>query len=102
MMAPMQGTAADIIKLAMIRTDEFLQASSYAMSMIMQVHDELILDVAKSEIVFQTFFFPLDSFVEENPMLDPTCIDEIRFIFDKTGDGVVIIDNIGFWDPVEN
>ncbi len=62
---------------------------------------DFMTDAAKSEIVFQTFFFPLKDFVEENPMLDPTCIDEIRFIFDKTGEGVVIIDNIGFWDPVE-
>ena len=63
---------------------------------------DFMTDIAKSEIVFQTFFFPLKDFVEENPMLDPSCIDEIRFIFDKTGEGVVIIDDIGFWDPVED
>jgi hypothetical protein len=62
---------------------------------------DFMTDVAKSEIVFQTFFFPLRDFVEENPMLNPVCIDEIRFIFDITAEGVVIIDNIGFWDPME-
>ncbi|MBL7112582.1 MAG: hypothetical protein ISS19_11660, partial [Bacteroidales bacterium] len=33
---------------------------------------DFMTDIAKSEIVFQTFFFPLKDFVEENPMLDPS------------------------------
>jgi DNA polymerase-1 len=44
--APMQGTAADIIKHAMIAVDGWLQASGVQARMIMQVHDELVLEVA--------------------------------------------------------
>ncbi len=43
--APMQGTAADIIKRAMIRVDAWLQASRAPAAIIMQVHDELVLEV---------------------------------------------------------
>ena len=48
--APMQGTAADIIKKAMIATDEFLSRGEYKSKMIMQVHDELVLEVPESEL----------------------------------------------------
>ena len=44
--APMQGTAADIIKRAMIEVDSWLQSSRIAARLIMQVHDELVLEVA--------------------------------------------------------
>jgi DNA polymerase-1 len=44
--APMQGTAADIIKRAMIDVDAWLMASKAPARLIMQVHDELILEVA--------------------------------------------------------
>ncbi|MBI5450213.1 MAG: DNA polymerase I [Gammaproteobacteria bacterium] len=43
--APMQGTAADIIKLAMIRLAEQLRGHSDEVAMIMQVHDELVFEV---------------------------------------------------------
>jgi DNA polymerase-1 len=43
--APMQGTAADIIKLAMIAVDRWINRSGSAARMIMQVHDELVLEV---------------------------------------------------------
>ena len=43
--APMQGTAADIIKRAMIAVDAWLQAESVSARMIMQVHDELVFEV---------------------------------------------------------
>ena len=45
--APMQGTAADIIKLAMINVDHWLQASGFPAKLIMQVHDELVFEVHK-------------------------------------------------------
>ncbi len=48
--APMQGTAADIIKLAMINIDEWLQSSAIDAKMIMQVHDELVFEVATDEL----------------------------------------------------
>ena len=46
--APMQGTAADIIKRAMIEVDAWLQSSGAPARLIMQVHDELILEVEDS------------------------------------------------------
>ena len=48
--APMQGTAADIIKLAMIEVDDWLASSGLQSRVIMQVHDELVLDVPSSEL----------------------------------------------------
>jgi DNA polymerase I len=48
--APMQGTAADIIKRAMIQVDSWLQSSRIAARLIMQVHDELVLEVADEAI----------------------------------------------------
>jgi DNA polymerase-1 len=49
--APMQGTAADIIKLAMISVDTWLEKSNLKSVMIMQVHDELVLEVPELELV---------------------------------------------------
>ena len=46
--APMQGTAADIIKRAMIAVDAWLQSSRVPARLIMQVHDELVLEVLDS------------------------------------------------------
>ncbi|HXC19856.1 MAG TPA: DNA polymerase I [Steroidobacteraceae bacterium] len=48
--APMQGTAADIIKRAMIEVDAWLQSSRVAARLIMQVHDELVLEVAEDAV----------------------------------------------------
>ncbi|MBI5040275.1 MAG: DNA polymerase I [Gammaproteobacteria bacterium] len=48
--APMQGTAADIIKRAMIRTDGWLRDSGLRARMIMQVHDELVFEVAEPDL----------------------------------------------------
>jgi DNA polymerase-1 len=48
--APMQGTAADIIKRAMIRVDDWLQDSKLDALMIMQVHDELVFEVAENQV----------------------------------------------------
>jgi DNA polymerase-1 len=46
--APMQGTAADIIKLAMLSVDNWLQVDKPAVRMVMQVHDELVFEVENS------------------------------------------------------
>ncbi len=48
--APMQGTAADIIKRAMITVDQWLTTTNYDAYMIMQVHDELVLEVADKHV----------------------------------------------------
>ena len=48
--APMQGTAADIIKLAMISVDNWLIESGLNAKLIMQVHDELVLEVADADV----------------------------------------------------
>lgn len=49
MNAPIQGTAADLIKLAMIRIDQKMKELNLKSKMILQVHDELIFDVVSSE-----------------------------------------------------
>jgi DNA polymerase-1 len=48
--APMQGTAADLIKMSMIAVQNWLEASKVGTRMIMQVHDELILEVPDNEL----------------------------------------------------
>jgi DNA polymerase-1 len=48
--APMQGTAADLIKLSMIATQDWLDAGKLESHMVMQVHDELVLEVPEAEI----------------------------------------------------
>ena len=48
--APIQGSAADIIKIAMIRIQEILYKNNYRTKMILQVHDELVFDVYKKEL----------------------------------------------------
>jgi DNA polymerase-1 len=48
--APMQGTAADLIKLSMIAVQDWLEASKIQAKMIMQVHDELVLEVPEAEL----------------------------------------------------
>jgi DNA polymerase-1 len=47
--APIQGSAADIIKIAMIKIFRDISANSFRSRMIMQVHDELVFDVYKPE-----------------------------------------------------
>ena len=48
--APMQGTAADLIKLAMVKVQQVIDAEQRATKMIMQVHDELVFEVPESEV----------------------------------------------------
>ncbi|MEX3629784.1 MAG: DNA polymerase I [Burkholderia sp.] len=48
--APMQGTAADLIKLSMIAVDDWLERDKLRSRMIMQVHDELVLEVPEDEL----------------------------------------------------
>ena len=48
--APIQGSAADIIKIAMIKVQGELLAKGYKTKMLLQVHDELVFDVYKNEL----------------------------------------------------
>ncbi len=47
---PLQGTAADLIKMAMIRIDAYLRESQFATRMLLQVHDELVLEAPPAEV----------------------------------------------------
>ena len=49
MNAPIQGTAADIIKIAMIRVSDSLKAENLDARLILQVHDEIVVDLLRSE-----------------------------------------------------
>ncbi|GIL04940.1 MAG: hypothetical protein BroJett031_14600 [Betaproteobacteria bacterium] len=46
----MQGTAADLIKLAMIAVADWLRREQLATKLIMQVHDELVFEVPEAEV----------------------------------------------------
>ncbi|MFA5913032.1 MAG: DNA polymerase I [Burkholderiales bacterium] len=48
--APMQGTAADLIKLSMIAVQDWLDAERLSAKLVMQVHDELVLEVPQAEL----------------------------------------------------
>ena len=50
--APMQGTAADLIKLAMLAVQDALDAQARATKIIMQVHDELVFEVPEDEVAW--------------------------------------------------
>jgi DNA polymerase-1 len=50
MNTPIQGTAADLMKLAMIRIDDELTRGKFATKLIIQVHDEFVLDAPKDEV----------------------------------------------------
>lgn len=50
MNAPIQGTAADIIKIAMVRVDERLRREGFRSRLILQVHDELLVETAAEEV----------------------------------------------------
>lgn len=56
--APMQGTAADLIKLAMIAVDKWLKDEKLQSKLIMQVHDELVLEVPDSELELMKIKLP--------------------------------------------
>ena len=56
--APMQGTAADLIKLSMVAVQQALDAQGKATKMVMQVHDELVFEVPETEVDWLTAEVP--------------------------------------------
>lgn len=48
--APVQGSAADLIKMAMVKINQFLKSSAYKTKMVLQIHDELIFRVPNDEL----------------------------------------------------
>ncbi len=48
--APIQGTSADIIKLAMVAIDRRMQSEGFRSSMVLQIHDELLFEVVPEEL----------------------------------------------------
>ncbi len=72
--APMQGTAADIIKLAMVDIDDWLQKSKIDAKMIMQVHDELVFEAATDQL--DEFIKEIDARMSDNNQLSvPLVVD---------------------------
>ena len=72
--APMQGTAADIIKRAMIQVDAWLRNTQTDVCMIMQVHDELVFEVPEAEV--DSFSQTLRELMESAADLDvPLIVD---------------------------
>ena len=49
MNTPIQGSAADIIKVAMIKINNYLKENNYKSKMILQIHDELVFDLVEEE-----------------------------------------------------
>ncbi len=49
-----------------------------------------------SEVVYQTFEFPLTAFIAANSKLDPAALSSLRLVFDRSEKGVVILDGVGF------
>lgn len=71
---PLQGTAADLIKMAMIELDKKLKTNNIKSKMIMQVHDELILEVESGEFE-QAKKLTLEAMELGQPLLIPLVVD---------------------------
>jgi DNA polymerase-1 len=72
--APLQGSAADLIKLAMIRLDKELKAQKLSAKLILQVHDELVFDVPKDELE-QTKDIVKEAMSLDQPLKAPLRVD---------------------------
>ena len=72
--APMQGTAADIIKRAMLGVDAYLEHAGLDAAMIMQVHDELVFEVAEADV--QTLDAEVSKIMEGAAELDVSLVVE--------------------------
>lgn len=71
---PIQGSAADIIKLAMIKADTALEAQGLSAKMILQVHDELIFDVPVAELE-RVVLLVKEAMEYAYPLRVPLCVE---------------------------
>ncbi len=55
-----------------------------------------------SEHIFQTFRFPLSDYLTTAPQFDASQIKSISFVFDRTPEGVIVIDHLGFTQPLND
>ncbi len=72
--APLQGTAADIVKLAMNRLQKYIDESNLKSQIVIQVHDELVLEVPKNELEIITTLVK-EAMELEQPFLVPLKVD---------------------------
>jgi DNA polymerase-1 len=77
MNTPIQGTAADIIKLAMVRMDEALRERNLQSRMLLQVHDELVFEVPEEE--FETMKVVVPQVMESALALDVPLKADVSF-----------------------
>lgn len=86
-------------------TDKNEEAAQLPLSFFAPLPPPIHVDVMKialldsiegSEIVYKTFEFPLHEFVKQNSKFDPTKLKQIRLLFDRTKEGLIVIDKIGF------
>ena len=75
--APMQGTAADIIKKAMLNVDRWLLNEDVDASIIMQVHDELVLEV--NESILESLIVEVNALMSDAASLDVPLVVDVGF-----------------------
>ena len=75
--APMQGTAADIIKKAMLNVDRWLLNEDVDASIIMQVHDELVLEV--NESILESLIVEVNALMSGAASLDVPLVVDVGF-----------------------
>ncbi|USS86754.1 DNA polymerase I [Fructilactobacillus cliffordii] len=77
MNSPIQGSAADIIKAAMIRMNHVLATEGLQARMLLQIHDELILEAPQTEVATLTKIVPevMDSIMQTDPLLQKAAVN---------------------------
>jgi DNA polymerase-1 len=77
MNTPLQGTAADLIKMAMIKIEELIKGHGDEIKMLLQIHDELIFEIKKDKI---NFYSPKIKAIMEGvlKLRVPILVDESR------------------------
>ena len=106
-----EGAPTDPMDLTVEVTDSTGRWSRIPLSRFSLLQPQLVVQVRKadmfstlkkSEPVYQGFEFPLSDFVESNPNLDIGSLRSVRFVFDRSPRGVVILDNVGFRKRLDN